>query len=163
MANEAFEEILAALREFASGVEAFSLLGDFCVGMISEKLPRYNWAGFYMLDPDDENVLVLGPFRGSPTEHVRIPVNKGICGAAVAQGEPVIVNDVSKDSRYLACSIETKAEIVVPIRRNGRVVGEIDVDSHTRNAFGPEDRWFLEECAAIISQALERQQERSHV
>jgi L-methionine (R)-S-oxide reductase len=67
------------------------------------------------------------------------------------------VDDVSKDPKYLACSIETKSEIVVPIRSNGRIVGEIDIDSHTLNSFGPEDRGFLEECAAVVGQFLERQ------
>lgn len=97
------------------------------------------------------NTLVLGPFHGPPTEHVRIPVTDGICGAAVVQGETVIVDDVSSDPRYLACSIETRSEIVVPIRVNGKIVGEIDIDSHELAAFGPDDRDFLESCAAIIA------------
>ncbi|HEY2466802.1 MAG TPA: GAF domain-containing protein [Terracidiphilus sp.] len=161
MANPVFEEIVAEMRRFASAGGDVSSIQDFCVRIIGERLADYNWVGFYMLDPEDENVLVLGPFYGAPTEHVRIPVTEGICGAAVALGETVIVDDVSEDSRYLACSIETKSEIVVPIRANGRVVGEIDVDSHTRSAFGPEDRKFLEECAAVVSQVVERQEEKS--
>jgi GAF domain-containing protein len=96
-----------------------------------------------MLDPSDKNVLVLGPYHGAPREHARIPVSEGICGAAVAQGETVIIDDVSEDPRYLACSIETRSEIVVPIRADGKIVGEIDIDSHTLNAFGAEDRIFL--------------------
>ena len=108
-----------------------------------------------MLDRDDESVLVLGPYHGAPTEHVRIPISQGICGAAVAQGETVIVADVSADPRYLACSIETKSEIVAPIRANGKMVGEIDIDSHTLDAFGPDDRRFVEECAALIGRLLE--------
>jgi L-methionine (R)-S-oxide reductase len=110
-----------------------------------------------MLDPGDDSILVLGPFHGAPTDHVRIPVTEGICGAAVAQGETVIVEDVSSDPRYLSCSIETKSEIVVPIRVKGKIRGEIDIDSHLRNAFGAEDRSFLEECAAVFGQFLERQ------
>lgn len=110
-----------------------------------------------MLDQNDDRVLVLGPFHGAPTEHIRIPVTEGICGAAVAQGETVIVEDVSADPRYLACSIETKSEIVVPIRVRGRGVGEIDIDSHALKAFGVEDRRFLEECAGIFGEFLEKQ------
>ena len=74
-----------------------------------------------MLDPEDENFLVLGPYRGAPTEHVRIPVTEGMCGAAVAQGETVIVEDVSADPRYLVGSLETRSEIVVPIWAKGKV------------------------------------------
>jgi L-methionine (R)-S-oxide reductase len=91
---------------------------------------RYDWTGFYMLDPDDPKTLVLGPFAGAPTPHVRIPVSQGICGAAVESGETVVVDDVNADPRYLSCSISTKSEIVVPIYASGRVVGEIDIDSH---------------------------------
>ena len=89
-------------------------------------------------------MLVLGPYVGAPTEHVRIPLSEGICGAAAAQDASIIVDDVQADPRYLACSLETRSEIVVPIRAAGRVVGEIDIDSHTPAAFGPEDRIFLE-------------------
>ncbi len=109
-----------------------------------------------MLDPENSGVLVLGPFHGAPTEHIRIPVTEGICGAAVAQGASIIVDDVTADPRYLACSIETRSEIVVPIRVNGQIVGEIDIDSHEPAAFGPRDRAFLEECAAIVGRLVER-------
>lgn len=156
MAKSARGGMASEIRRFMETAEDLASLQKFCVDLIAEHLPYYNWAGFYMLDPDDENVLVLGPFCGAPTEHVRIPVTEGICGAAVAQGETVIVEDVAADPRYLACSIETKSEIVVPIRANGRIVGEIDIDSHALNAFDAEDRSFLEECAGIITEYLEK-------
>jgi GAF domain-containing protein len=114
-----------------------------------------------MLDPDDPETLVLGPFRGAPTEHVRIPVSQGICGAAVAQNDTVIVDNVNSDPRYLACSLETRSEIVVPIRVNDAVAGEIDIDSHELAAFSPEDRDFLETCAAIVGKFMERTQTAS--
>ena len=122
---------------------------------IRAKLPAYNWVGFYMLDPTDSSMLVLGPFAGAATPHTRIPVTEGICGAAVAQGETVVVDDVNSDPRYLSCSIETKSEIVVPIRVHGEIVGEIDIDSHTAAAFGGEDRAFVERCAELIGGYLE--------
>jgi L-methionine (R)-S-oxide reductase len=150
-----FEEIVAEIRRFAGTAEDFPALQEFCVEIIAGQLPYYNWVGFYMLDASDEQTLVLGPFRGAPTEHVRIPVTEGICGAAVAQAETVIVDDVSADPRYLACSLETRSEIVVPIRAKGKIVGEIDIDSHTREAFGSEDRSFLEECAAVLGEFLD--------
>jgi L-methionine (R)-S-oxide reductase len=122
---------------------------------VRTRLSDYNWVGFYMLDPADSSMLVLGPFAGAPTPHTRIPVTEGICGAAVAQGGTVVVDDVNSDPRYLSCSIETKSEIVVPIRVHGEIVGEIDIDSHTPAAFGGEDRTFVERCAALIGSYLE--------
>src|SRR5580692_8990715 len=150
MANATFDNIVSDIRSFAETANDFTSLQEFCVGVIAGRLSYYNWVGFYMLDPGDKNVLVLGPFRGAQTEHVRIPVTEGICGAAVAQGQTVIVEDVCGDPRYLACSIETRSEIVVPIRANGKIVGEIDIDSHKLNAFGAEDRAFLENCAEVL-------------
>jgi len=118
-------------------------------------LPRYNWTGFYWLDPHDPQTLVLGAFVGEPTPHVRIPVTQGICGAAVACGETVVVDDVHADPRYLSCSIKTKSEIVVPISASGKVVGEIDIDSHSPAAFSQSDRAFLEEVARIVGRFVE--------
>ena len=117
--------------------------------------PIYNWTGFYMLDPGDPETLVLGPFVGAPTPHVRIPVSQGICGAAVASGKTVIVDDVSADPRYLSCSIDTRSEIVVPVYANGKVIGEIDIDSHDPAAFTDADRLFLEETAQIVGAYIE--------
>ena len=154
MQNPAFREILAQIHGFAHAAKDLRSLQQFSVDLIAEYLPNYNWVGFYMLDANDPNTLVLGPFHGAPTEHVRIPVTEGICGAAVAQGETVIVDDVSSDPRYLACSLETRSEIVVPIRVNGKIVGEIDIDSHDLAAFSPDDRDFLESCAAIITRFM---------
>jgi len=146
MENPIFDDIVSEIRHFAETAKDFTSLQEFCVSVIAERLSYYNWVGFYMLDPGDENVLVLGPFRGAPTEHVRIPVT-----------ETVIVEDVSADPRYLACSIETRSEIVVPIWARGKIVGEIDIDSHALNAFGADDRSFLENCAEMLGQLLEKQ------
>jgi L-methionine (R)-S-oxide reductase len=156
MTNPVFREIVNEIELFGTTSVNVLALQEFTVHLIAERLPYYNWVGFYMLDPNDANVLVLGPFHGAPTDHVRIPVSEGICGAAVAQGETVIVDDVAADPRYLSCSIETKSEIVVPIRARDRIVGEIDIDSHDLSAFGPEDRTFLEECAALIGQFMDK-------
>lgn len=152
MSKSAFQQIVSEIRQFQNTAKSFSAVQEFSVSLIAQRLPYYNWVGFYMLDPNDANVLVLGPFHGAPTEHVRIPVSEGICGAAVAQGETVIVDDVASDPRYLACSIETRSEIVVPIRAKGKIIGEIDIDSHDEKAFGAEDRAFLEECAVLFGE-----------
>lgn len=84
--------------------------------LLNEQMLKYSWVGFYMLEHGAQPpVLVLGHYQGAMTPHTRIHLNQGICGAAASSGKTVVVDDVSKDSRYLACSLETKSEIVVPI------------------------------------------------
>jgi GAF domain-containing protein len=156
MPDPPFARITAEIEEFAGSAPSLASLEEFAVERIAGNLPAYNWVGFYWLDPADEQMLELGAFVGAPTEHTRIPVSRGICGAAVALGETIVVDDVRADPRYLACSLETKSEIVVPIRAHGRIVGEIDIDSHSAAAFGPADRAFLEACAASIGGFIER-------
>jgi L-methionine (R)-S-oxide reductase len=148
--------LLDQFRILADSSESLEELQWGIVQAAAASLPHFNWTGFYMLDPADAEMLVLGPFVGDPTPHVRIPVSQGICGAAVASGETVVVDDVASDPRYLSCSIKTKSEIVVPIRANGRVVGEIDIDSHDRAAFREEDRVFLEEVTGIVARYIEK-------
>src|SRR6202789_813118 len=121
MSEMDFTQILIEVSAFAKSTTDLAALQNFIVEIIPERLPYYNWTGFYMFDPDDSQMLVLGPFRGAPTEHVRIPVSQGICGAAVAQNSTVIVDDVHSDPRYPACALEARSEIVVPIRANGAV------------------------------------------
>ena len=93
--------ILSGMRQLATSASSLESLQQRMVETIAQRLPHYNWTGFYMLDPSDPKMLVLGPFVGAPTPHVRIPVDQGICGAAVASGETVIVEDVNADPRYL--------------------------------------------------------------
>ena len=152
-------EMTALLTEIelqASAAPSLQSLQESIVQAIPQRLPYCNWTGFYMLDPADPETLVLGPFVGADTPHVRIPVSEGICGAAVALGESVIVDDVHADPRYLSCSIETKSEIVVPIYANGRIIGEVDIDSHNPAAFTDLDRAFLEQAARIVGTYIER-------
>jgi GAF domain-containing protein len=148
--------LLARFRELAAAASSLDALETGIVEAIANEFSHYNWTGFYMLDPADPRTLALGAFVGEPTPHVRIPVTEGICGAAVASGETVVVEDVNADPRYLSCSIRTKSEIVVPIRAQGRVVGEIDIDSHTPAAFTEADRNFLEEVARIVGGWMEK-------
>jgi L-methionine (R)-S-oxide reductase len=161
MSENIFTQILSEVSAFAESANDLASLQNFIVEIIPRHLPYYNWTGFYMLDRDDSETLVLGSFHGAPTEHVRIPVSQGICGAAVAQNDTVIVDDVHSDPRYLACSLETRSEIVVPIRAKDAVVGEIDIDSHGLAAFSAQDKEFLEKCAAIVGGFMERTQARS--
>ncbi len=115
--------------------------------------PRYTWVGIYLVEGDE---LVLGPYLGKASPHTRIPIGQGICGAAAREAQTIIVPDVNADPRYLACSLETRSEIVVPIFVAGQVVGEIDIDSDLPDAFGPRDRELLERAAAMISEKLAR-------
>jgi GAF domain-containing protein len=148
--------LLNRIHELASTAPSLDALETSIVQVIAAEFPHYNWTGFYMLDPADSQTLLLGAFNGEPTPHVRIPVSQGICGAAVASGKTVVVDDVNADPRYLSCSIRTKSEIVVPIRAHGCVIGEIDIDSHTPAAFNTIDRRFLEEAALIVGAWVEK-------
>jgi L-methionine (R)-S-oxide reductase len=121
------------------------------VAALKEEITDYTWVGVYLLEGDE---LVLGPFLGKPSPHTRIPLGQGICGAAATEKATIIVDDVNADARYLACSIETKSEIVVPIMDGERVLGEIDIDSDRPAAFGPADRELLESVGALIAPRL---------
>jgi GAF domain-containing protein len=121
------------------------------VTLLERDMASYAWVGIYRLFG---NELVLGPYVGKPSPHTRIPLGLGICGAAAAEKATIIVDDVHSDPRYLACSIDTRSEIVVPILRGGAVLGEIDVDSDQPAAFGPEDRRLLETIAEALADRL---------
>ena len=119
------------------------------VDVLHDRFEHYSWVGIYLVEDGD---LVLGPWKGpQATDHVRIPIGQGVCGAAAASGRTELVDDVASDERYLACFPSTRSEIVVPIAYEGRVVGEIDIDSDTPAAFGDDDRTFLERVALLVS------------
>ena len=113
-------------------------------------MPDYNWVGIYLLEG---NELVLGPFVGKPSPHPD-PARPRHLGAAAAEKATIIVDDVNADPRYLACSIETRSEIVVPILLDGEVLGEIDIDSDRHAAFGQPDQALLESVAALLAPRL---------
>src|ERR1035438_7240977 len=133
------EELTTLADAAASAEDLMSVI----VGRLQERLRHFDWVGFYMIEPGrlgEDPMLVLGPYVGKETPHKRIPLNQGICGAAVTSGKTLVVDDVNSDPRYLACSIETRSEIVAPIFVKGEVVGELDIDSHTPAAFSDDDR-----------------------
>jgi L-methionine (R)-S-oxide reductase len=152
------QEILNELERLTRAVGSVEDFMWELVKLLHDRMPRYNWVGFYMLEKSPVSnppVLVLGPFQGAMTPHARIPLNQGICGAAASTGKTVVVDDVSKDSRYLACSTETKSEIVVPIFVRGKVIGELDIDSFFPAAFSDADRKLVEHCASLVGKQLE--------
>lgn len=148
------EKLLEKVKEIVSGPAPVSdKLHGIC-DMLCALVPHYNWVGFYLVDSEKMNELVLGPYVGEPTEHVRIPFGKGICGQAAERGETFVVQDVSEQNNYLSCSLNVKSEIVVPLFKNGKVVGEIDIDSHEVGPFTEADSEFLEEIAGLVVRLL---------
>jgi GAF domain-containing protein len=118
---------------------------------LHNRFSHYDWVGIYWVDAD-AGELVLGPWIGpEATEHTRIPLGVGICGAAAVSGRTEIVDDVTADPRYLACFASTRSEIVVPIFAEGQVVGEIDIDGSDVSAYDETDAQFLEEVAALLA------------
>jgi len=149
-------EVRKDLSELAEVVPTAHGLMQKMVKLLHDRMLKYNWVGFYMLEPGAQPpMLVLGAVEGAMTPHTRIPLNQGICGAAASSGQTVVVDDVSKDPRYLACSLETKSEIVVPVFVHGKVVGELDIDSHFPAAFTPEDQELVQHCAMLVGKKLE--------
>ena len=144
-----YDDVLSSVRMAIEHAPSYTEAMAQAVNVLKEQMPDYSWVGVYLMDGQE---LVLGPFRGKPSPHTRIPLNQGICGAAASTKETIIVDDVDADPRYLACSLETRSEIVVPILRGSDVLGEIDIDSDKKAAFGPADRELLEAVANLLAQ-----------
>jgi L-methionine (R)-S-oxide reductase len=150
------EEVRNQLTELAQTVPSSQELMQAMVKVWHERMLQYNWVGFYLLESGAQPpMLVLGAFEGAMTPHTRIPLNQGICGAAASSGLTVVVDDVNQDPRYLACSLETKSEIVVPVLVRGKVVGELDIDSHFAAAFTSEHLDLLQHCARLVGKKFE--------
>jgi GAF domain-containing protein len=145
------DHILQIIQEAVSTEPDAVRAMDRTVHLLKDHLTDYTWVGIYLLDG---NELVLGPFAGKPSPHTRIPLGRGICGAAASEKTTIIVDDVNSDPRYLACSLDTKSEIVVPIMQGKEVLGEIDIDSDRPAAFTSADRALLESVAAVLAPRL---------
>jgi L-methionine (R)-S-oxide reductase len=136
------------LRRVAAGPATGSALRREAMEAL-DKLPGYNWSGIYRLE---DGVLVLDEYVGAETDHTRIEVGVGVCGTAVAENRNQVIDDVRDLSNYLACSLQTRSEIVVLIRRGAVVLGQIDIDGHQVGAFDETDERFLEELANLIAE-----------
>src|ERR1017187_6131150 len=153
-----YQTLADELTNLANSADNAEHLMTMIIERLQDVLTHYNWVGFYMLDEGAigaEPMLVLGPYVGAATPHTRIPLHQGICGAAVSSAQTVVVDDVNSDPRYLACSLETKSEIVAPVFVKGKVVGELDIDSHQPAAFTADDRQLVEHCAGLVGRYLE--------
>lgn len=148
-----FRAIRARIEELVRRAPDTTAALEQAVVELKKSIPDYTWVGIYLLQGSE---LVLGPFRGKPSPHTRIPVGRGICGAAAADKQTIVVDDVNGDDRYLSCSLETRSEIVVPIMCGESVLGEIDVDSDRPAAFGGEDRSLLEAIGRALAERMSK-------
>jgi L-methionine (R)-S-oxide reductase len=150
------QELLREFEDYAKTATSTQCVMEQMAKRLHEKMARYNWVGFYLIDPTNSDVLLVGPFSGSFTPNARIPLNQGLCGAAARTGQTVVVDDVSKDSRYLPGSPLVKCEIVVPISVKGKLAAELDIESYFTATFVDTEREFVEACARIVRSYLER-------
>lgn len=150
------DELLREFQDFAETASAAMPLMERIAQRLHEKMTRYNWVGFYLVDPADPGILLVGPFVGSFTPNARIPINIGLCGAAARSGQVVVVHDVQKDPRYLSGSSMVKCEIVVPILVKKTLVAELDIESYFASTFTKSEQEFVEACAAVVGKRLER-------
>jgi L-methionine (R)-S-oxide reductase len=150
------KELLQEIQELAlSAANAESLMQQICDRLHQIK-SRYNWVGFYLVDKSDPSFLVVGPYTGSFSPNKRIPLDKGLCGAAASTGMTVNVDDVSKDPRYFAGTDMVKSEIVVPMFAAKKLVGELDVESYFQATFNVAERELVEGIAAIVGKYFEK-------
>lgn len=133
-------KVTSILAEKEKSIEA--RLTEVCQ-LLKDSITYYNWVGFYFKNGDKDE-LKLGPYVGEPTDHTIIPFGKGICGQVAVSNENFVVPDVAAQDNYIACSITVKSEIVVPLFKDGKNIGQIDIDSNTPDPFTEEDERFLE-------------------
>nr|MBD3620814.1 GAF domain-containing protein [Sunxiuqinia sp.] len=119
--------------------------------LLKEEFYHYDWVGLYQLN---DGVLHLGDYAGKATDHTRIEVGKGVCGQVAEKKETIIVQDVSQEDNYIACSLDVQSEIVVPILRRGEFIAELDIDSHSPAPFSEDDQIFLEQFCALVADSF---------
>jgi L-methionine (R)-S-oxide reductase len=142
------DEIASDIEQFIESGASLDEVLKHLVRLLKREREYYNWVGIYLLEGD---MLVLHNYLGKPTEHTRIPVGVGVCGIAVAEGANQIVGDVTRLDNYLACSVGTRSEIVVLIRRGTQILGQIDIDSDLENAFTNEDEELLARTGDLLA------------
>ena len=151
MKQELSQRLIKDLENFdtINGIELQKSL----VQWLDKEVSYYNWTGFYFMN-DEKQQLEIGPYVGAYTDHTVIPYGRGICGQVAVSGKTFEVPDVHAQDNYLACSLATKSEIVVPIYKGEDLVGQIDIDSHELDPFTQEDHDFLEAVANFVAQRL---------
>lgn len=147
-----YEPILATIRTELSKIRDPALIYMLVVDQLSQ-MPYFDWTGIYLLNPVRKE-LYLCYHVGKDTEHTIIPVGQGVCGSAVAEHTDKVIDDVTKEKNYLACSLETRSEIVVLLENDGEIFGQIDVDSDQIGAFDETDRKYLREIATMMADKI---------
>jgi L-methionine (R)-S-oxide reductase len=154
--TSAHKELLQEMQAAAVTAASSQALMASIVKLLHKKMTRYNWVGFYLVDPADAGYLIVGPFAGSFTPNSRIPLGTGLCGAAAKMGKVVVVQDVTADPRYLPGSSMVKSEIVVPIFANGKLAAELDLESYFADTFTKDEQEFAEACASVVTAYLSK-------
>jgi GAF domain-containing protein len=152
------QQLIDNIRIAIANKESETEILKVAVEIIDDFSDGFSWTGFYMMK---NGALEVGPYVGPETPHARIDLNSGICGAAASQKKSIIVEDVTGDARFLACSPHTKSEIVVPLMDGDLVLGEIDIDSNQRGFFTGDDKKMLEEIASTIVSRLRHIKKKS--
>lgn len=145
-----YKDLLKRCKEINAEANTEKVMQAVCT-LLKNNIESYDWVGFYMGN-EAERMLHLGPYAGEHTDHTSIPFGKGICGQAADNKETFVIDDVSMEDNYIACNIHVKSEIVVPMFKDGSVIGQIDIDSHTAAAFDENDTSFLEEICKMIAE-----------
>jgi GAF domain-containing protein len=148
--------ILQEFEAYAKTAPSADALMKLIADRLHERMTRYNWVGFYIVDSRNSGYLNVGPFAGSFTPNARIPIDTGLCGAAATTGKVVLVHDVTKDPRYLPGSSLVKSEIVVPIFVKKQFVAELDAESYFTDTFNRDEQEFVEACAAVVAGFLSK-------
>jgi|SRR5215472_5806323 len=149
-------DLLRQLEDLSASAPDTKALMQRIADHVHSVMPRYNSISFRLIDPADPGMLILGPYTGSFTPQLRIPLGKGLCGTAAATQTTIVVNNVADDSRYILASSIVKSEIVVPILVRGKFGALIDIQSYFADTFkNPSDRSFVESCAGIVARFME--------
>ena len=151
--NEQYRSLLEKIKsDIKNAPEAKRQCLQYICDTLKESIEHYDWVGFYLVSEKIPELLELGPFNGAPTDHTEIPFGEGICGQVAQKKKTVVIQDVRQEENYLACSLNVKSEIVVPIIKDEEFIGEIDIDSHKKAPFGKGDKNFLQQIADILVQ-----------
>ena len=150
------QELLQEFQRFADSAPNAAALMTHISQRLHDQQARYNWVGFYLVDPMDKGMLVVGPYVGSFSPNQRIPLDKGLCGAAASTRQTVVVNDVAKDPRYLSGSEIVKANLVVPIFARNELVAELDIESYFANTFTKTEQAFAESIGVMVGKYMEK-------
>ncbi|MGB0868023.1 MAG: GAF domain-containing protein [Flavobacteriales bacterium] len=155
MSQIIFESIIKDFKTYLEAKPTGEQAMKYVCEVIDHRLDYYDWIGFYLVSKTEERMLELGPYVGEHTDHVKIPFGKGICGQTAESQETFLIDDVTKEDNYIACSIHVKSEIVVPMFKNDLMIGQIDIDSSKINAFNEGDEIFLKQICSLISPSID--------